>query len=146
MIVVTKSSASHAPGGGAIISLACQYRLMTDGKFSIGLNEVAVGLAVPMWLCDIFVQTVGTRTAERVLPLGLTFQAQSAKEIGLVDSIFQSDEEMDAAAIDQLDKCFKVDQFGRSSTIRFVRRQFAAQMLAEESTDSTYILGECSLF
>jgi Delta3-Delta2-enoyl-CoA isomerase len=30
----------HAPGGGTILALACQYRLMLNGKSMIGLNEV----------------------------------------------------------------------------------------------------------
>src|SRR5574337_1953186 len=37
----------HAPAGGAVLALFCDYRVMAEGAFKIGLNEVQVGLLVP---------------------------------------------------------------------------------------------------
>ena len=37
----------HAPAGGCVLALCCEWRVMAEGKFKIGLNEVAVGVRVP---------------------------------------------------------------------------------------------------
>jgi hypothetical protein len=37
----------HALAGGAVIALACDHRVMKDGPFQIGLNEVELGLPFP---------------------------------------------------------------------------------------------------
>src|SRR5215218_9698812 len=43
-IPVVAAITGHSPAGGAVISLFCDARIMTDGDFKIGLNEVQVGL------------------------------------------------------------------------------------------------------
>src|SRR5580692_11455867 len=37
----------HSPAGGCIMAICCDYRVMAEGKFIIGLNEVPVGIIVP---------------------------------------------------------------------------------------------------
>ena len=32
----------HSPAGGCVLALCCDYRIMAEGKFIIGLNEVPV--------------------------------------------------------------------------------------------------------
>ena len=33
----------HAPAGGCLIALACDYRVLVEGKYRIGLNEAQIG-------------------------------------------------------------------------------------------------------
>ena len=33
----------HAPAGGCLIALACDYRVLVEGKYGIGLNEAQIG-------------------------------------------------------------------------------------------------------
>ena len=35
----------HAPAGGCLIALACDYRVLVEGKHTIGLNEAQIGSA-----------------------------------------------------------------------------------------------------
>ena len=37
----------HSPAGGCIIAMCSDYRVMANGRFIIGLNEVPVGIIVP---------------------------------------------------------------------------------------------------
>jgi enoyl-CoA hydratase len=37
----------HAIAGGLVIALACDRRVVADGEFAIGLNEVAIGASFP---------------------------------------------------------------------------------------------------
>ena len=38
----------HSPAGGTVISIMTDYRIMSKGNYVIGLNEVAVGLSMPI--------------------------------------------------------------------------------------------------
>src|SRR5690606_27858920 len=51
-VPVVAAITGHAPAGGCVLSLCCDYRIMAradDGAapFTIGMNEARVGLAVP---------------------------------------------------------------------------------------------------
>ena len=42
-VPIVAAITGHAPAGGAVISIFCDRRVMADGDFRIGLNEVQVG-------------------------------------------------------------------------------------------------------
>jgi len=46
-VPVVAAMAGHAPAGGCVLALCCDYRVMAEGEFRIGLNETQVGLAAP---------------------------------------------------------------------------------------------------
>jgi len=71
----------HAPGAGTIFALACHYRFMLNGKGTIGLNEVALGLPVPKWISLRTVDVIGHRGAEKLLPLGTQVVADDAVKV-----------------------------------------------------------------
>ncbi len=56
----------HAPAGGAVLSLFCDARVMAEGDFKVGLNEVQVGLSLPQVIHTALVRVVGERQAERL--------------------------------------------------------------------------------
>ncbi len=37
----------HSPAGGCVMAICSDYRIMAEGKYIIGLNEVPVGIIVP---------------------------------------------------------------------------------------------------
>ena len=82
----------HAPGGGTVLALTCNKRVMTRGGHVIGLNEVEVGLPVPVWIIDMFVDACGTKAARDLLPFGTKMNADSALDIGLVDAVADNEE------------------------------------------------------
>ena len=45
-VPVVAALSGHAPAGGAVLAIHCDYRIAARGNFKIGLNEVAVGLPV----------------------------------------------------------------------------------------------------
>jgi len=83
----------HSPAGGCLIATCCDYRVMVDGKFTIGLNEAKFGLIAPSWFVDSFRNTVGHRNAELGLTLGKLFTVDEALKIGLIDEKVPSKEE-----------------------------------------------------
>lgn len=77
----------HAPAGGAVMSIFCDARVMADGEYRIGLNEVQVGLSLPQVIHTALVRVVGARQAERLGVGGLLVPAGEALRLGLVDEL-----------------------------------------------------------
>jgi enoyl-CoA hydratase/carnithine racemase len=77
----------HSPAGGAVLALFCDYRVMAQGPFRIGLNEVQVGLLVPDCIQLALRRVVGTYRAERLLVAGAMIEAEQALACGLVDEL-----------------------------------------------------------
>jgi enoyl-CoA hydratase len=50
---VVAACTGHALAAGAIMLLACDRRIGADGAFKIGLNEVAIGLALPRYPIEL---------------------------------------------------------------------------------------------
>jgi enoyl-CoA hydratase/carnithine racemase len=91
-VPVVAAIAGHAPAGGCVLALCCDYRVMARSPdpakpFRIGLNEVQVGLAVPEGIMHLLQRTVGARRAERMLVTGVMPSARRALAIGLVDEL-----------------------------------------------------------
>jgi enoyl-CoA hydratase/carnithine racemase len=77
----------HSPAGGAVISMFCDYRVMAEGPFKIGFNEVQVGIALPIIFQRAVARLVGQRNAERLGVAGLMIEAAEARAIDLVDEL-----------------------------------------------------------
>ena len=82
----------HSPAGGAVLALFCDYRVMAEGPFKIGLNEVQVGLTVPECIQVALRRVVGQYCAERLLVAGTMLEANAALACGFVDELAAADE------------------------------------------------------
>jgi enoyl-CoA hydratase/carnithine racemase len=82
----------HAPAGGCVLATCCHWRVMAQGPFKIGLNEVAVGVRVPEPVWTAARHTVGTRAAERMCTGGELFDGETALRLGLVDELAPPEE------------------------------------------------------
>lgn len=86
-IPVVAAITGHSPAGGAVLSLFCDYRVMAEGPFKIGLNEVQVGLSVPDCIQLALRRVVGTYRAERLLVAGAMIESSQALACGMVDEL-----------------------------------------------------------
>ncbi|MES2456589.1 MAG: enoyl-CoA hydratase/isomerase family protein [Bacteroidota bacterium] len=77
----------HSPAGGCVIALACDYRIMAEGKFIVGLNEVPVGIIVPNSIFKLYSFWLGQASATRNLLEGKLFSPDEALQAGLVDEL-----------------------------------------------------------
>lgn len=96
-IPVVAAITGHAPAGGCVLSLCCDYRVMAHSPdparpFAIGMNETQVGLAVPDGAQQLMRRVVGHHRAERLLVAGAMVPAGQAAAIGLVDELAPMDE------------------------------------------------------
>jgi enoyl-CoA hydratase/carnithine racemase len=91
-VPVVAAIAGHAPAGGCVLALCCDYRIMTRGPGRIGLNETQVGLAVPDAIQHLMRRVVGPYRAERLVVAGAMLDAESAARLGVVDELVEADQ------------------------------------------------------
>jgi enoyl-CoA hydratase/carnithine racemase len=91
-IPVVAAINGHAPAGGCVLALCCDYRVMANGPYRIGLNETQVGLVAPDGIQRLMRRTVGAHCAERLLVSGELVESEQALAIGLVDELVGIDD------------------------------------------------------
>jgi enoyl-CoA hydratase/carnithine racemase len=96
-VPVAAGMAGHAPAGGCVLALCCDYRVMARSPdpakpFRIGLNETQVGLVAPEGIQRLLRRVVRPHRAERLLVGGLMPTTDEALSIGLVDEACAVDE------------------------------------------------------
>ena len=101
-VPVVAAIGGHAPAGGCVLALCCDYRVMARSPdatkpFRIGLNEVQVGLAAPEAIQHLMRRVVGVRRAERLLVAGAMVPARRALAIGMVDQLANMQDVIPAA-------------------------------------------------
>ena len=96
-IPIASAITGHSPAGGAVLAVFSDYRVMAEGDFRIGLNEVQVGLPVPAVIAGAFARLVGPRRAEQLLVSGALIGPAEALAAGLVDRVVELDRVVPAA-------------------------------------------------
>jgi enoyl-CoA hydratase/carnithine racemase len=77
----------HAPAGGAVMCLFCDYRVMSEGEFRIGLNETRVGLLVPEVIRYALIRLTGQQKAERLIVERALIPPVEAVSCGMLNAI-----------------------------------------------------------
>jgi len=81
----------HSPAGGCVLALCCDYRLMVEGDFIIGLNEVPVGIIVPESIFHLYSFWIGQAKAYQYLLEGKLLNPEQALEVGLINELVSSE-------------------------------------------------------
>ncbi|KAM3863928.1 enoyl-CoA delta isomerase 1, mitochondrial [Diretmus argenteus] len=124
-----------SPAGGCLMSLACDYRIMAENpRYSIGLNETQLGIVAPFWFKDNMVNTVGHRTTEMALQLGLLFSAPEALKIGLVDQLVSEDQLL-TTATKTMAKWLVIPDHARQITKSMMRRPTIDKLMSNREAD-----------
>ncbi|XP_067089568.1 enoyl-CoA delta isomerase 1, mitochondrial [Osmerus mordax] len=125
-----------SPAGGCLMSMACDYRIMADNpRYSIGLNETKLGIVAPFWFKDTMVNTVGHRTTEIALELGLLYTSPEALKIGLVDQLVP-EEQVLTTATETMTKWLAIPDHARQITKSMMRKQTIDKLLANREADT----------
>jgi enoyl-CoA hydratase/carnithine racemase len=107
-VPVAAAITGHCPAGGAVLSLFCDYRVMTEGSYRIGLNETQVGLVVPEPILNALVRLTGPHKAERMIVSGRLMSPAEAVEFGMVDSLASDAEQTVTAAVEWCEQLLKL--------------------------------------
>ena len=126
--------AGHAPAGGTVFAMTCDYRFAAAGRKVIGLNEVKIGLPVPVIADGMLRQIVGDRAATEILYLGEFLQPEAAQQIGLVDEIFPI-EEVEDRAVEKVNRLLTPPRYSlpimKANRVEAVKSKFLAHKTAD---------------
>jgi enoyl-CoA hydratase/carnithine racemase len=135
-VPVVAAIGGHAPAGGCVLALCCDYRVMARSEdpakpFRIGLNETQVGLVVPIGILRLMQRVVGTYRAERLVVAGDMVEAERAERIGLVDELVPVDQ-VSARAREWLAQLLKLPQPVMRQTRAIARADLVAALQPEQ--------------
>jgi enoyl-CoA hydratase len=83
----------HALAGGALVLMAADYRIGVSGDWKIGLNEVAIGMSLPVWAVELARYRMPAGQFDRIV-LGETGGPQDAVVAGFLDRVVSPDDLM----------------------------------------------------
>lgn len=96
-IPIAVAITGHAPAGGTVLALFCDYRVAAQGNFKIGLSEVQVGLPLPPVIFSALRRLAGARLAEQLAVSGRLVTPSEAAIFGLVDEVVPAEQVVDRA-------------------------------------------------
>jgi len=127
----------HALAAGALLLLASDLRIGAKGNFKIGLNEVAIGMTLPIFGVELARARLSPRHYTRAVTQSRIFDPDTAVEAGFLDSCVEPSELMTAgfAAAKKLSDlspgAFKnTKAHERRATAEFIRSTLADDMAA----------------
>jgi enoyl-CoA hydratase/carnithine racemase len=123
-IPVAAAINGHGPAGGTVLALLCDWRVMAEGDWKMGFNEVQVGIPLPPAILSALKRQVGARQAERLGAGGLVISAAEAKRIGLIDELAPL-EHVVARAVEWCQGLLRLPQQAMTITRRRARADLA---------------------
>jgi enoyl-CoA hydratase len=89
---VVVACTGHALAMGALLLLAADSRIGADRPAKIGLNEVAIGMGLPVFAVELARDRLDPRSFTRSVIQGQVFDAASAVDVGYLDRLTPADE------------------------------------------------------
>ncbi len=77
----------HALAGGALVVLTGDYRVAAAGEFKIGLNEVSLGMPVPVLAMELARDRLRKTELTNATLLAKIYKPETAREAGYVDAV-----------------------------------------------------------
>lgn len=121
-VPVIAAVTGHSPAGGAVIAIFCDHRVMAEGDFRIGLNEVQVGLTLPGVIHAALERLVGPRLAAQLGIAGRMLTPAEAVTCGLVDELAPA-ESVVGRALEVARELLALPQGAMSRTREMSRRE-----------------------
>lgn len=122
----------HSPAGGCVIALCSDYRIMAEGKFVIGLNEVPVGIIVPDNIFHLYSFWLGQAQAYRFLLEGKLMNTQEALENRLIDQVVDPGS-LVSSAERQMQKYLQLDRNTWQQSKLNLRKELLMKVNADQS-------------
>ncbi|NNA03563.1 MULTISPECIES: crotonase/enoyl-CoA hydratase family protein [Pseudomonas] len=111
----------HAVAKGAFLLLSVDYRIGVDGPFSIGLNEVQIGMTMHHAGIELARDRLRKSAFHRSVINGEMFNPQHAMDAGFLDKVVQP-EELHTAALEAARQLKKINMKAHKNTKLKVRK------------------------
>jgi enoyl-CoA hydratase len=111
----------HAVAKGAFLLLSADYRIGVEGPFTIGLNEVQIGMTMHHAGIELARDRLRKSAFHRSVINGEMFNPQSAVDAGFLDKVVAADE-LQAAALEAARQLKKINMTAHKNTKLKVRK------------------------
>jgi enoyl-CoA hydratase len=91
-IPVVIACTGHALAGGALVVLTGDYRVGAAGEFKLGLNEVTIGLPVPVLAMELARDRLSKRALVHATLLAQIYDPPGALDAGYLDAVVAPDQ------------------------------------------------------
>jgi enoyl-CoA hydratase len=90
-VPVVAACSGHALAMGALLLLASDLRIGASGDFKLGLNEVAIGLTLPVFALELAQARIARSHLARATALAEIYDPPGAQAAGLLDRVVAPD-------------------------------------------------------
>ena len=84
---VIAACTGHALAGGALLLLCADVRIGTRGDFKLGLNEVAIGIPLPILVQQLVADRIDVRHQAHAGLLATIYDPPGAEQVGFLDTL-----------------------------------------------------------
>lgn len=137
---VVAACSGHALAGGAIVLMTADYRFCADGAFKIGLNEVQIGLPVPILAMDLAKARLSPTELTRATLLAHVYDPDEALNAGYVDMVVPAADLL-SRALAEADRLGQLSRVAIKATKLRLRGATIDRIRATLSEDMDDLLG-----
>jgi len=124
----------HAIAGGCILACACDYRLMAEGKGTIGVPELLIGVEFPSVALEIMRHSVPAHELHAMIYTGQLYVAGQAHDRGLIDEVVPP-ERLHSRALEIAARMARIPGDVFAATKRALRRDALERMHRDMSRE-----------
>ncbi|GLX88305.1 enoyl-CoA hydratase [Pseudomonas weihenstephanensis] len=135
---VIVACSGHAVAKGAFLLLSVDYRIGVDGPFSIGLNEVQIGMTMHHAGIELARDRLRKSAFHRSVINGEMFNPQSAVDAGFLDKVVQP-QELHGAALEAARQLKKINMKAHKNTKLKVRKALLETLEAAITLDQDHM-------
>jgi enoyl-CoA hydratase len=132
-IPVVMACTGHALAMGAVLLLAADTRLGAKGDFKIGLNEVAIGMTLPIFAVEFSRDRLSARHLTRAVLESEIYTPATAVEAGFLDRVVAPDALLDEARA-EAQRLAELDLKAHHGTKHHLRGEIIRRMRESLST------------
>lgn len=132
---VVAACTGHALAMGAITLLCADERIGTTGDFKVGLNEVAIGMALPGWAGELATARLDVRHLQRATLGAAIYTPEEAVQAGYLDRSVASPDDCVDAAVHAAQRLAGLDAAAYARTKELIRGGVADRVRAHIAHD-----------
>lgn len=131
---VVVACSGHAIAAGSFLPLAADVRIGVDGPFKLGLNEVQIGLTVPLFVVELARQRLAPVHFNRALITAAMYDPHEAVAAGFLDQVVSA-KELRGTSLDIARQLATLDPVAHRATKERVRAGALAAVRAAIDTE-----------
>lgn len=130
----------HALAAGALLLLSCDQRVGADGSFKVGLNEVGIGMALPMFAIELARdRLIATEFGPATLQARI-YDPSAALHAGYLDRVVAPGEVLEAA-LAEAQRLGELRSGAYSRTKQVARQGVISRILTSLDADMATVAG-----